>query len=585
MTRDELLEILEALQGQGSETLHVEAKLARGGLPNRLWETLSAFANSPGGGVILLGVDEEAGYAPVGVGDLHKVQADLASLCDQMEPALRPLVEPFEIDGRRILVAEVGELPPELKPCYHRGAGLVNGAFIRVADGDRKLNPYEVQALLEARGQPRHDAEPLADAAPTDLDPDLLAPLLASLRAREGAPYRDWPDERALQALHILVRDGEGRWVPSLAGWLCFARYPQERFPNLCVTFMRYPAPHPGEPGALGERYLDNVRCEGPIPQMVAETLRAAKRNMQRRGIVQGLFREDLWEYPETVLREAIVNALGHRDLSPQSRGAQAQVQMYPDRLEVLSPGGLFGPVQPDQLGEVGVQSSRNEYLMRILEDLPPPGERRPLCENRGTGLASVLEQLRRAGMTPPRFDISLTRFRLILPNHTLLDADTLAWVERITRGSPVGENQRQALAYLRHVGQMSNADYCRLTGADSRVATRELADLVERGVLQREGTRRWATYQLVDTPAWPDMTERLDRTRGAMDRKEQILRALDTSGPLSTRELARELGLTPQGVRHWLRKLRQEGRVRLTTNHPKSPDTRYAVARKDRPK
>jgi ATP-dependent DNA helicase RecG len=232
---------------------------------------------------------------------------------------------------------------------------------------------------------------------------------------------------------------------------------------------------------------------------MVVETLRVIKRNMQRRGIIQGLFREDLWEYPETVLREALVNALGHRDLSPQARGSQVQVHMFPDRIEFQSPGGLFGPIQPDQLGEPGVQSSRNAFLMKVLEDLPPPGETRPLCENRGTGLTAMIEQLRRSGMSPPRFDVNLTRFRVVLPNHTLYDEETLRWLEGLTRGEPVAEAQRQALAFVRHNGSLTNGDYCRVTGSDSRMATRELNELIDWGLLERNGVGRWSTYALRD--------------------------------------------------------------------------------------
>lgn len=590
MTKDDLDEILDALHRRKAEVATVEAKRAGMALPKRLWETLSAFANSPGGGVVLLGVDESSSFEPVGVSDPGKLQADLASLCDQMEPPLRPLIDIIDVKGKHLVVAEVGELPPQQKPCYYKGAGLHHGAFIRVGDGDREMTPYEVQTLLDARGQPRYDLEPIPETSIDDLAPRLYQPLLERLRTKESGPYRDCSDERLLTLMGALVRGARGELVASMTGWLCFAEYPQSRFPNLCVTFTRYPGERAGELGPAGERFLDDVKIEGSLPEMLLATIGVAKRNMQRRGIVQGLFRQDLWEYPEEVLREVVLNALGHRDLAPNARGAQVQVHMYPNRLEVVSPGGLFGPIQPDQLGEPGMQTSRNEFLMRLLEVLPAPGERRPLCENRGTGLVSVLELLRRTGMSPPRFDVSLARFRLVLPNHTLLDADTLAWVQAVAGTTMLTESQRQALAFLKHAKYMANADYCRLTGVDSRIATRELGRLVELGLLDREGNGRWARYELgpragAQAEANTEQPPVPAKPKGPRRRREdphgQIVASLAKHGPSSARELAQRLEAPGTSVRYWLRQLRADGTVVSTGGHENSPHARYALAPK----
>jgi ATP-dependent DNA helicase recG-like protein len=76
-----------------------------------------------------------------------------------------------------------------------------------------------------------------------------------------------------------------------------------------------------------------------------------------------------------TAQREAVVNALVHRDLSASARGTQVQVEMYPDRLVIRNPGGLFGLVMVDNLGEEGISSARNATLIKILEGVPLPGE------------------------------------------------------------------------------------------------------------------------------------------------------------------------------------------------------------------
>ena len=85
----------------------------------------------------------------------------------------------------------------------------------------------------------------------------------------------------------------------------------------------------------------------------------------------------------------------------------------------------------------------------------------------------------------------------MVISNRTLFDAQTLEWLDNVARGRTVTESQRYALAHLKHVGWINNADYCRLTGVDSRVATRELGDMVNSGFLDRLGSSRWSIYQL----------------------------------------------------------------------------------------
>jgi len=150
---------------------HVEAKRAEGGLPRRLWESLSAFANTPGGWVVILGVDEERDFQVTGVIDPARQQSDLASLCDQMDPPLRPLIQVHVLENRQVVVSEVPEVPNTQKPCYYRGSGLMTGSLIRVADGDRHLTQYEIQVFLDNRGQPTYDLDPVIDKSIDDLDP------------------------------------------------------------------------------------------------------------------------------------------------------------------------------------------------------------------------------------------------------------------------------------------------------------------------------------------------------------------------------------------------------------------------------
>lgn len=365
MTVTELHECIGQMRHANSDLTHVEAKAAAGELPKRLWETLSAFSNTIKGGTLVLGVSEELGFKIVGVKNPKKLQQDLASLCDVMSPPIRAYIEIHRIQHKAVITAEIPEIPTNAKPCYYPGAGYTNGAFIRIADGDRKLSAYEVQMMLSARGQPRDDEEAVPGTTVADLQARSVRELLSRLRKRPGSVFSRMADDAILRTLKVLVPAGK-KWVCSLGGILALGKYPQRFIPALDVL----------------------------------------RRNMKHRSVVQGLYREDAEEYPVTAVREAIVNALAHRDLSNGSRGTPVQVQMFSDHLVVHNPGGLYGPVTVDSLGREGICATRNNMLLKLLEDVAPAGERQAVCENRGSGVGAMVASLRQARL-PDRVTLS----------------------------------------------------------------------------------------------------------------------------------------------------------------------------------
>ncbi|WP_419925553.1 ATP-binding protein [Candidatus Poriferisocius sp.] len=151
-----------------------------------------------------------------------------------------------------------------------------------------------------------------------------------------------------------------------------------------------------------GIRFLDNVPIDGPIPLMVEQAQAAVRRNTTRRAEVTGEGRLDLWEYPDEAVRETVVNALLHRDYHPSAHGTQVRVELYPDRLEVVNPGGLHGQINRDLLFAKPVSSSRNSRLAKLLEDIEIPHTNRAVCENRGSGLLAVAASLYEAGLDLP---------------------------------------------------------------------------------------------------------------------------------------------------------------------------------------
>ena len=503
MTEDELRDYVEMLRFYGTDVFEVEAKAAKGGLPKSVRETLSAFSNTRGG-TLILGLSEDEGFATVELADPAKLASDLASMCaSEFEPPVRALIQTHVFDGHALVSAEVPELSRADKPCYYKGAGMVKGSYLRVHDGDHLMTSYEVQVMISGRGQPRDDEDLVPGTSLADLDADLLQGFVGRLRSIRPNVFGDLDDAEAL-ALTNLAKQVDGHYQLTIAGLLALGSYPQRFFPQLMLTFAHY-LTEDGEDNDDGERFVENLAIEGSVPVMVRESLSVIKRNMTSRSIPTSYGSAHLWEYPETALREALVNALVHRDLSSAARGAQVQVEMFPNRLTVRNPGGLFGPVSEDLLGEAGVSSSRNAVLLKALEDVCVPGGERTVCENRGSGIRAMLGALRRAGMGLPEFKDRISSFTVTFPNHSLMSDEVVTWLTTLGEDG-LTDSQCIALALMREGQELDNQKYREATRIDSRLATAELQDLVARRLAIQEGARRWATYSLnprcIETPS-----------------------------------------------------------------------------------
>ncbi len=591
MYKSDVDALLTELRQFGNDHRHVEAKKAKGGLPTRLWETLSAFANADGG-VLLLGVDEASGFAVTGVDDPASAERAVGEMCSaRMEPPIRAQIGTVEVDGRSVVVIEVPALARDRRPCFYVGEGAHRGSYIRVGDGDRRLTEYEVGLLIADRGQPREDERPVDDATFDDLDAELVDGYVKRLRRDKPRVALGNDDIAILRLTRVLVTRTDAVVVPSVAGLLALGSYPQAFLPQVNMSFVSYPTPVAGQPGPRGERFLDNVSIDGPIPLLAEDAMTRLRQRMARRSVVAGAGRRDVYEYPEEAVREAFVNALAHRDLSARALGTQVQVEMYPDRLQVRSPGGLHGPVSLDDLVVATTSSARNATLYKILENVPLPDGSGVVCENRGSGIRSMIAALRGAGMSLPVFHDDVASFLVVFPNATLLDDETVAWIASLGE-TGLTDSQILGVARMRRGQSMKNATYRSETGVDSRIATAELRDLVDRGIVAVEGTRRSATYFLPNVTAatvsrsvQPTLLEESmagistvsDASAATVPKLAQGLWDALRDGPKTRQQLEDLLDLQPYQVLYRARLLRSAGLVE-TDGPTRSPTARWRL-------
>lgn len=564
-----LRELVEELQALGTDHQRLEAKRSRSDIPNDLWKTVSAFANTQGqrGGTILLGVDEKKGFKITGVEDVAVIQDKVRTLAQGMQPRPQLRMQAHTLDGHKVVEVYVPEVADSEKPCFKVSVGRENGSFKRVGDSNEKMNDAELRALDLVRRPARDDELPVQGASIDDLDAELVARFLARRRAHEPR-YAGLSDQEVLHRSHVITRGGQ----VTLAGLIAMGEEPGYFHPGLKVQFVAWATDREGASDETGVRYVDNPPMfDGPLPDVFRQLLGRLKSNL-RTGSRIDTFRTDVPEYPDVALREALINALVHRSLHPSSLNSHVTVSVFPSRIEIVNPGGLY-QVGLDEYGRPHGRSTRNSRLMGILEHLPLSNEEGPVVENRGGGILAIVAEIRKAGLHQPRFINQIYQFTVCFPRGSLVAQETLAWLAR-EAPAELTHSQRLGAAMLHQGKELTNETYRTATGVDSVQATRELAGLVDAGLAEPKGERRGRKYRLhpkhLSEPAATEAAKSPQRGEGndgisggaTAERREQIVALLEAEPGLRTKDLADRTSVSVATIERDLRELRRAGRI-----------------------
>lgn len=478
-TLEDLQLALAQMELHRGDTLSLEAKTFSEYSANALGPTLSAFANLPGGGSILLGVSEDDGVSVVGVDDAHAlIQSAVSQARNGFSTEIRVEGGAFTIDGRTVAVLNVNEAPVNEKPCRWNKR---KKSYIRQYDGDYAMSPQEEQQLLLRRGRPREDSKPVDGSSKADLNADLVAAFTSSVR-RSTSRMADVDDDVILYRMNIVTGDG----LLTTAGLYALGEYPQRLLPHLTLTA--------AIEGSGGARAVNRRNFVGPIPEILDDTLDWVMRNVDSAQVVtSGGVGTTNPSMPEVAVREVVTNALVHRDLSAPASGKGIDLRLGNRELRLTNPGGLWG-VTVDQLGTQNSKSAVNEFLYTICQNVESRHGR--VIEALGSGIAAARDALRDANLPEPRFFDNGVSFTALFPSSSLLPESDLAWLGSLG-ASGLSHRQSRALVDMRHGTVFTNSAYRARFGVSADEARADLADLVRRGLAERSGERRWVTYRL----------------------------------------------------------------------------------------
>lgn len=405
MQADELKKIVLRIKNMKTETQNIELKAATKGCPTRLFDTLSSFSNQDEGGVIIFGVDESDDYTIKGVYNPQDLQKKVTEQCKQMEPSVRALFTVCEINDKTIVSAEIPGVDISKRPVFYKGVGRIKGSYVRVGESDEPMSEYEIYSYEAFRNRTRDDIRVVEGASLKLINKERMNQYLEAVRNERKNLYDNVSESEILEFMGI-AKDN----ALTLAGLMTFSMYPQAYFPQLCITAVSLPGTEQGEIGDDGERFIDNKRITGAISDMLEEAVEFVRTNSRTKTIIDDNgHRVDKPEYPIKAVREAILNALVHRDYSVHTENVPIRIEMYRDRMEIINSGGLYGKISIDALGKVRPET-RNAALANMLELLN-------ITENRYSGIPTMRKEFANAGLPAPIFSVVHGEFKVVMKN------------------------------------------------------------------------------------------------------------------------------------------------------------------------
>jgi len=363
MTKTELLELIRNGENSGVE-------FKRDTLQNfDLAKELVAFSNS-NGGCVLLGVDDDGSIAGLTRGDIEEW---VMTTC---RTKIRPEIIPFfEIIKDADAGKDVAVVSVDVGWTVHcRWHDNHSTYYIRVGSQSREASKEELERLFQQRGAFRLEVRPVTGSSIDDLDIRRLKDYFQRVRKQDTPHDEDMSGwQQLLINTEIMTNSGE-QSVCTVAGLLLFGKNPNRFIPQAGIDAVAYPG--------YAKEYASKERAtiRGPLvglfmdkdnqliePGVIEQAVYFVKRNTGVTAVLShGTSRVEQADYPEEVIREALINAAVHRDYLLSA--TDIELSIYEDRLEIISPGKLPNGITPDRM-RAGCRAARNQLLKDVMRD------------------------------------------------------------------------------------------------------------------------------------------------------------------------------------------------------------------------
>lgn len=372
------------------------------------------------------------------------------------DPRLIPEIEKIQIDGKTVIAVQIKEYP--IKPVSTKGR-----CFKRVDSSNRTMTTQEItQIYLHSTGL-SWDKYPAQNASLENIDLEKVEKYIEKAKKTGRKKIRE--NEKPLQVLEKmnLVINGQPTW----AAVLLFSKDECNLISQSAIHCGRFKKEN---------IVIDDRMVVGTVLEQIPEAMDFIQKNINVEFAMTGKpEREQIWDYPLEALREALINAVCHRDYTILSN---IEIRIYEDRLIIWSPGNLPFGITLDELFEPHSSTLRNKGLAEVFYDLE-------LIEQWGSGIEKMQQYCMNAGLPDPVFE-EHQGFQVVF----LKDIYNEDYLRRLN----LNERQIKAVMYVKEKGKITNKEYQDVCNTSKRTSSRDLLDLVSTGLFEQIGTKGMGT-------------------------------------------------------------------------------------------
>jgi len=438
-------------------------------------ETISAFANSKGG-KILVGIEENKDGSIKEIVGLKIRGKEIENLGNEIkqntDPVIYPSIEIKRIEEKSVLVIEVKESP--LKPVFVKIDGIPV-AFKRVGKTNQKIDANELRGIISEGNEFLWDSQVCEGATLDDIDEEKVRWFLDERkRKRNVAKSRDMTFEELLINIGA-AKSFKGNIKPTNAGILFFGRNPQRFFINSGLRIVKFKGTDVTHP------VIDRIDCRETLWEMVNTAEEFIRRNIRLLSfrVPISFQREDKFEYPIDALREAIINALIHRNYFEP---ADVRTFLFDNHVEIINPGTFPEGVTPEH----PIHKPVNPLLCSLMYDIG-------FIERYGSGIKLMKRLCKEWGNKEPYYDLHPLETKIIFESQI----KETTYIEVADISDKLNERQKKALYFAQKKGFITRKEYMEINSVSNKTAYQELKDMTEKGLVTVAGKGRGVKYMV----------------------------------------------------------------------------------------